>query len=149
MAGKPGGGSSQDWALLLAQYDADYEPHKITMRAFFKERGILEKTGMAAFQRERTRTALSVFHDRNKTLLVAAQRLVMKSLVESETWLDQTRAAAFQLKVLEVISQREEPNPLLTLERTVELPPMFPNSGLAAKAIEMLTSGGKPIAEDK
>lgn len=149
MAWKPGGGSSQDWALLLAQYDADYEPHKITMREFFKERGISEKTGTKAFQRERTRSALTVVHARNKPLLIESQRLVWKALRESETWIDQTKAAAFQLKVLEVISQREEPNPLLTLERTVELPPMFPNSGLAAKAIELLTSGGKPIAEGK
>ncbi len=150
MGGKRSGRApAQDWALLLAQYEADYEPHKVTASAFFKEKGVNEKLGLNAFQRERTRTALAVFHDRNKPLLLGAQRMVMRHLAESVNWPDQKAAAAFALKVLEIVSEREEPNPLLTLNQNVEMPPLFPSSGLAAKAIEVLTAGEGPAKEGK
>ena len=139
-----GPGPSQDWALLLAQYEADYEPHKVTLREFFKEKGIPEKTGSNAFLREKARTALAAFHDKNKPLLLGAQRMVMQSLIDSVDWPDQAKAAMFQLKVLEIVAEREEPNPLLVQQTQVVLPPMFPQSSLAAKAIELLTSGEKP-----
>ena len=138
----PGRQPSHDWALLLSQFEAEYVPHKITLRQFCKERGISEKLCSDAFNRERKRTALGVFHDRNKPLLLVAQRRVQEALARISVEADPIKAGRFALEVYEKVAEREEPNPLLTQQLNVVMPPLFPPSALAARAIEALT--GKP-----
>jgi len=132
--------STHDWSLLYAQYEADYLPRKIKLKDFCKEKELPYKQTSQAFQKDRLRTTLAVFHDRNKPLLLAAQRMVMKYLAESVNWGDPKGAAEFALKVYEKVSEREEPNPSLTMQQVIELPPLFPASAMAAKAIETLTT---------
>ncbi len=132
---------SHDYALLLAQYDADYVPQGRTLEEFCKDRDIFEdyKTISAGFIRERKRTAMGAFHDRNKPLLLGAQRMVMAALTRAQAESDPIKAGEFALKVYEKVAEREEPNPLLTLNQNLIIPPLFPPSAMAAKAIEALT----------
>lgn len=128
-----------DWSLLVAQYDADYAPRKITLKEYCKETGIEYGLASKAFARERTRTALAIFHDRNKPLLLAAQSRVMTLLADSQNWEDKKAAAAFALKVYEIVAQREEPKPELHVGIDAKLPSLFPESTMAQQAIVALT----------
>lgn len=130
----------QDWALLLAQYEADYAPHLKTIREFCADREVPlpYQVTVNAFMRERKRNTMAAFHARNKPLLLTAQNKVAESLEQSDQWEDKVQAANFRLKVLEKVSEREEPNPMLT-QVNVVIPPLFPESALAAKAIEAIT----------
>ena len=136
--------ANQDWALLLAQFEADYVPHNRTLREFCKDRELDEKGTSVAFSRERKRTALGVFHERNKPLLMLAQRQVYRAVLESVNWPDQVKAAEFNLKVLEKVAEREEPNPGLTQNLNVVMPPLFPESSLARQMVEALTGQAQP-----
>lgn len=136
---RPGPAPSQDWPMLLAEYEAEYAPHKRTITEFAVERGLNNDTVARAFMRERERTAMNVIHARNKPLGIIAQRNVMRAVIDSENWPDRVRAANFNLAVLQAVLEREEPNPGLASNVAIVLPPMFPDSGLARAMMEALT----------
>lgn len=144
MAGrKPGRAPAHDWAILMAEYDADYLPENKSLKEFCLERKLDPTVTSNSFQKERRRSAMAAFHGRNKPLLLKAQQSVLIALEESKTWKNRPAAAKFALDVLEKVAEREEPNPLLAQQFNVVLPPMFPAGSLASKAIEALT--GKPV----
>lgn len=142
---------TRDWSFYMAQYDADYKPLGVKLKEFCKERELPYEQTSNNFRKLRTKAVMEVFHDRNKPILLAAQRLIMKALVESASWGDPKAAAAFALRVYSEVSQREEPNPLMTANQTVVLPPLFPQSALAAQAIKALTTieDSKPSKKEK
>lgn len=134
-----------DWAILHAQFKAEYEPHHRTLKEFCAEQAVLEgvpyKSVSAAFLRESKRAKLEAFHARNEPILLAAQRHVAKAVTDPATFATVAGAkhAEFALKVFEKVAEREEPNPLLQQTMNVVVPPLFPQSALAAKAIAALT----------
>lgn len=64
----------------------------------------------------------------------------MQALIDSRNWGDPKAAAMFALKVYEIVADREEPKPEMAPTRDIILPPLFPHSAMAAKAIESLTA---------
>lgn len=138
---------THDYALLLAQYEADYAPHGRTLKEFCSDREppLVYATVSAGFVAERKRTAMGAFHDRNKPLLLGAQRMIMAALTRVAQEADPIKAGEFALKVYEKVAEREEPNPLLTLSQNIIIPPLFPSSALAARTIEALTGKGPAV----
>ncbi|MDE2102498.1 MAG: hypothetical protein KGL39_34950 [Patescibacteria group bacterium] len=135
----------KDWATLYAHFKAEYQPHLRTLKEFVAEQPSLEgipyKTVSAAFIREEKRAKLEAFHARNEPILLAAQRHVAKAVTDPATFATVAGAkhAEFALKVFEKVAEREEPNPLLQQTMNVVVPPLFPQSALAAKAVAALT----------
>ncbi len=144
----PGREPMQDWARLLAEYNADYEPHMLTLKQFVAERcpDANYKTVSEAFGRERKRAKLETFHARNEPILLAAQRRVAEAINDPAIFESPggAKLAEYALKVFEKVAEREEPNPLLTQNLLVAPAPLFPTSALAQEAMEILM-GKKPM----
>ncbi len=139
----PGPRQQQDYPLLKAQFEAEYVPLGRTLTEFCKDRNppMAIATVSAAFTRLDKKTTLQTFHERNQPIILVAQRRVMEGLAITDPTPAQVRKAEFALKVFEKVSEREEPNPLLTLNQNMVLPPLFPASSLAGEAIRALTEG--------
>jgi hypothetical protein len=140
MAKKSGIRPLHDYAALLAEFEADYRPNGRTLQDLADERGIERQTLANAFTRERKRTALEAFHARNKALLLKAQRKVNEALDSDR--LKPEFAAGFALKTMALVSEREEPNPLLAQQTNVIIPPLFAMSPLAEAFVLALTGRG-------
>ncbi len=138
---------NHDWPLLKAEFEARYVPEGRTLREFSEDRELDETVVSNAFRRLAKQSAMAAFHDRDKPLLLVAQRGVMNMLAEAmnkdRKGYDPVEVGRFALLVLEKVAEREEPNPGLSASLNVVMPPLFPQGSLAAQAIEALTGVSK------
>jgi hypothetical protein len=140
-----GGGraNAHDWALLVAQFDADWAPHGRTLREFCESREVPlpYQLTSAAFIRERKRSSLGTIHSRNLPLGIVAQRRVSEALARMSVEAGPVKAGEFALKVLAQVMEREEPNATLAQQINIVIPPLFPESEAARRATKALMEG--------
>ena len=137
--------SIHDWALLLAQFQAEWEPHGRTLKEFCANREVPlpYPLAKAAFSREKMRTALVAIHARNKPRGLIAQRRVMEALakISADGAPVSLKAGEFALKVFTAVMEREEPNATLAQQINIVIPPLFPESDAAKRAMKSLMEG--------
>ena len=137
--------------MLRAKYEAEYAPNHISLKQFCLDQDPPLHLGstLSAFNRERKRARLSAFHERNPQILLIAQQVVKESLTSTiDPTPSQSRKADFALRVVEKISEREEPNAALAQQVNVVIPPLFPDSALAQKTMAILTGKALPAPSD-
>lgn len=142
-----------DWAFMLAEFEAEYVPHKRTIREFCLDHDLPYSVTANAFERERKRGALGAFRDRNKPLIIGVQS-ELRRILELMAGSKDPKHADFMLKAYEKLAERVEPDPKLGAAANVKLPPLFAPSPLGAGVTEALTtpqdgpSVVDPMAED-
>ena len=130
---------SQDWAFLLAQFNAEYVPLRRSLRQFVHDRGLVYSTTAKAFDRESKRGALGAFRARNAPLLLAAQENLKQVLIAAAA--DPKKYGDLAVRIYEKLAERVEPDPTLAAAANVKLPPLFGESSLGAQVTaELLES---------
>lgn len=143
-----------DWAFMLAEFEAEYAPHKRTIREFCLDHDLPYSATVNGFERERRRAALGAFRDRNKPLLLGTQKQLRRVLEIMAASPKPEVHADFMLKAYEKLAERVEPDPKLGAAASVKLPPLFASSTLGSGVTEALTKPEDeqtpvdPMAED-
>ena len=151
-----------DYAYLVALYDADYLPAKITIKDFCAgfDPPLPYATTVDGMDRARKRSAVQAAHERNKPLLLQAQKKVKEALEsDDEEFKDgKAKKAEYALKVFGQVFEREEPSPELAQAVNIVIPPLFAPGTRAEEMIAALTmdeetplriEGGEKLEEDK